>query len=490
MIVLTTCAEVIATSDAGFGTSGVRGLVEALDDAACFAYTSAFLDHLSKHHGLAPGSKIWFGHDLRPSSPRIAAACMAAASHNGYQVRNCGEIPTPALAFSALVENSPAIMITGSHIPFDRNGIKFYRADGELMKEDEAPLLQSSKPFPSDQFDNGSLINSPSRFPIDSSAAKKWIDRYKAAFGKILDGMLIGHYQHSAAGRDLHCELMAVLGARVVALGRSEEFVPIDTEAVSESDCEMAHGWAKEHNLDAIFSTDGDGDRPLLADEKGDYFRGDTLGILAATSLNANHVVTPVSSNTALEKSERFQSIDRTKIGSPHVIAAMNSAVQAGKSNIVGFEANGGFLTSTSIDTQELNQSLAALPTRDSILPVLATIALSKRLGVTLSALRSTLPERFTASGRLQNTPTEISTVLLQSLTDTPELAVDLMGKGVPVKDTNQVDGLRITFENDEIIHLRPSGNAPELRVYVESDSSQQADAILNRVVERLSETL
>jgi phosphomannomutase len=118
-----------------FGTSGVRGLVVDMEHNICKAYVLAFLQHLD----LSPGHFVAVGMDLRPSSPVIALACMDAILEKGYQIDFCGILPTPALAFYAQNHGMPAIMVTGSHIPFDRNGIKFYRADGEITKQ--SPLL-------------------------------------------------------------------------------------------------------------------------------------------------------------------------------------------------------------------------------------------------------------------------------------------------------------------------------------------------------------
>ncbi|MCV5942142.1 phosphomannomutase, partial [Escherichia coli] len=84
----------------------------------------------------------------------------------------------------------------------------------------------------------------------------------------------------------------------VVSLGRTDKFVPIDTEAVSESDREKAKKWIKEHELDLIFSTDGDGDRPLVSDENGCWLRGDILGLLCSWALKAEAVAIPISCNT------------------------------------------------------------------------------------------------------------------------------------------------------------------------------------------------
>ncbi|MFD2191863.1 hypothetical protein [Pistricoccus aurantiacus] len=73
-------------------------------------------------------SQVAVGLDRRPSSPTIAAVCSAAASAMGVEVVDYGILSTPALALQAMVDGMPAIMVTGSHIPFDRNGIKFYLA--------------------------------------------------------------------------------------------------------------------------------------------------------------------------------------------------------------------------------------------------------------------------------------------------------------------------------------------------------------------------
>ncbi|MHC5792008.1 hypothetical protein ACYT6H_10470, partial [Streptococcus pyogenes] len=77
---------------------------------------------------------------------------------------------------------------------------------------------------------------------------------------------------------ELYRDLFEGLGAEVVSLERTDEFVPIDTEAVAEADKLKAINWSKDHQLDFIFSTDGDGDRPLVAGENGEWLRGDILG--------------------------------------------------------------------------------------------------------------------------------------------------------------------------------------------------------------------
>ncbi len=475
---MTSCADIIANSDAQFGTSGVRGLVEDLNDATCVAYTYAFLQHLKTSKGLKQGASVWVGMDLRPSSAAMAKACLAAVEFAGCRPVFCGVVPTPALAHSALGDWAPAIMITGSHIPFDRNGIKFYRASGEMLKQDEAPVVNCQDAFPA------SLLGSPGLEPevalpeVDPRAEDNWRARYEATFDGLLDGMVIGHYQHSAAGRDLFSDMLQGLGARVVQLGRSETFVPIDTEAVSTADADQARSWTIQHGLNALISTDGDGDRPLLADETGTYFRGDTLGILAARSLQASHVVTPVSSNGALEKTGWFSTILRTKIGSPHVITAMQQ-VDKPSNRIVGFEANGGFLSQSILSSPWNGARLSPLPTRDSVLPVLSVIALARQMKMALSQLHQLLPSRVTASDRIVDTMRESSTALIEMLRNDASRTAGLNHEGAALSEQDDTDGLRMTFVNEDVVHIRPSGNAPELRVYVESSSDQRAAELL-----------
>ena len=120
--------DLMSTSGVRFGTSGVRGPVSEMSWEMCFAYASAFLKAV-----VPPSARsVALGMDLRPSSPAIAAACAAAIRHAGMSVDFCGPLPTPALAFYAQQQGVACIMVTGSHIPFDRNGIKFNGMYGDL----------------------------------------------------------------------------------------------------------------------------------------------------------------------------------------------------------------------------------------------------------------------------------------------------------------------------------------------------------------------
>ena len=480
---LVNISDLMAQSGVAFGTSGARGPVAAMTDAVCFAYTAAFLQHMASVGEFAPGMQVALAGDLRPSTPRILAACAAAIEAQGGVPLFCGYVPSPALALHAFSLKIPSLMVTGSHIPDDRNGIKFNRVAGEVLKPDEAGMKAQQVALPEGMFDASGALRNPQVLPAVVDVTGAYVQRYVHFFGdSALGGMRIGVYQHSAVGRDLLVTLLEALGAEVLVLGRSAVFIPVDTEAVRPEDVVLARQWAAEYGLDAILSTDGDSDRPLLADERGEWLRGDVLGILCAHYLGAQCVATPVSSNTALEKSGWFAQTARTRIGSPYVIEAMQAALDQGQQGVCGYEANGGFLLMSPLHVD--GRELASLPTRDAVLPMLAVLARARTLGCTVSALLGALPARFTCSDRIQNFPTVLSQARLASMqtgssAEQRQAFENMFGVvSGTVRHLDATDGLRATFANEEVIHLRPSGNAPELRCYTEALSAQRAAQI------------
>ena len=461
--------EIIEQSGIKFGTSGARGLVDEFTSEVCTAFTFSFLDAMEKKFQF---EKIAVAMDNRPSSPEIASFICGAVKAQGYEVDFYGVLPTPALALQSMMDKIPSIMVTGSHIPFDRNGIKFYKPDGEISKDDEIDILN-----------NSNLVKlSKAYLPkIKDTASKNYLDRYKNYFGEnCLDGLKIGIYEHSSAGRDLYSKLFSSLGAKVISLGRSDEFVPIDTEAVSKVDKQRGKEWSKEYGFDTIFSTDGDGDRPLIADENGDWLRGDIVGLLTSWILKIESLSIPVSCNTAIEKSKFFKKVLRTKIGSPYVIEAFENLKNF--NSYAGFEANGGFLLG--LDLKQNDNILHALPTRDALLPFVVLASFVSKEKTLLSNLVNNLPQRFTSSDRIQEFPRESSLKLIEEGISNPKNMLKSFGiNDLKVLEIDQTDGARFILDNDEIIHLRPSGNAPELRCYVETNNQQKSDNLVNQVL-------
>ncbi len=470
-------------SGVGFGTSGARGLVTALTDWVAYAYTAGFLRYLDTAGLLTPGQAVGIAGDLRPSSPRLMVACAVAIRDLGFQPVNCGTIPSPALAAYGIAHGIPTLMVTGSHIPADRNGIKFNLPTGEILKADEEGIRQQTVLRPAGYFaENGQFLHDQRQHlpAADATAAQEYVARYLRFFpAHCLEGWRVGVYEHSSVAREAFVEVLTKLGAQVTRLGYAPQFVPVDTEAIRAEDVALAQEWTANGGFDALVSADGDGDRPLVSDANGNWLRGDVLGVLCAQQLGARGVVTPVSSNTAVEKCGLFQTVSRTRIGSPFVIAGMNDLLAAGITPVIGYEANGGVLLGSAIERD--GQRLEALPTRDALIVAVTVLAAAAAQRCTVAALAASLPQRFTASARLQHVPTAQSLALLAQLTagdwaqQQAAIAQFFGTEWGAVAAIDLTDGLRMTFTSGEIVHLRPSGNAPELRVYSEAESAERA---------------
>ena len=207
--------------------------------------------------------------------------------------------------------------------------------------------------------------------------------------------------------------------------------------------------------------------------------RGDVLAMLCAKALGARTVITPVSSNTVVEESGYFDRVERTRIGSPFVIKGMHNALAEGDRSVCGYEANGGFLLAS--DVQRGGQLLSALPTRDAVLPILAVLEAARVSSV--RALVSSLPTRVTHSDRIPNFSPERRDQLMEWLLDSEgrEDRLDSIFGSIAESSLSRVDttdGVRMVFANRRVIHLRGSGNAPELRCYSEAEASALARTI------------
>lgn len=477
-------AEIMSQSGVAFGTSGARGLVTAMTDRVCYAYTSGFLQFLTEDGAWLSGGQVALAGDLRPSTPRILIACAQAVRDLGGVPVFCGFVPTPALADWAFAQGIPSLMVTGSHIPDDRNGIKFYRPHSEILKDDEPGITRQAIDLGRVRWTADGMLAAPLPLPPITDVAAGYRARYLSYFGTAaLKGKRVGVYQHSAVGRDILVDILTALGAEAVPLGRSATFIPVDTEAVRPEDIALARQWASEQHFDAIASTDGDSDRPLLADHTGEWLRGDVLGVLCAQAMGIMSLVTPVSSNTVVEQTGAFAQIHRTRIGSPYVIAAMNAALAAGEGPVGGYEANGGFLLASPLERD--GHRLGALPTRDAVLPIIAALVAAG--SGPLRDLLGALPPRVTFSDRLEAFAPARRDALMAWLLPADEAARhtrldQAFGPiaGSALTGLDLTDGVRMRFANGRIIHLRGSGNAPELRCYSEAEDQTTAQA-LNR---------
>jgi phosphomannomutase len=505
----------------GFGTSGRRGKVVDLTQLEVYLNARAELEYLQSlslaEGGIQQGDPFYFAYDLRPSSSEfvsqeqgrgeIAQAIAAAIVDGGMKAVNLGPIPTPALASYALSRGKGSIMVTGSHIPFDRNGYKTNSSRGELLKEQEAPINERvrlvrkrlyEQPWDQSRFDQRGMLESGHQaLPKEQGEARAaYIDRFTGFFaGPSLKDKRILVYQHSAVGRDLLVEILEQLGAEVVKGGRSETFVPIDTENIDAAQLAVIQALADEAAgggpLDAVVSTDGDSDRPLVlgVDAKTgrvQFFGGDLVGMVVAAYLQADAVVVPISCNDAIDRGPLASVVEpKTRIGSPFVIAGMEAALAKGKKRVCGWEPNGGFLTGSPFSRD--GAILSPLLTRDAGLPILGVLFAAEQSGLPLIDLFSRLPKRFSRAALLKQFPRATALKIVARFSppaEAQEIKKDLAQFFTPalgfagIDRVDYTDGVRIIFTNGEVAHVRPSGNADELRIYAVADTQSRADAM------------
>jgi phosphomannomutase len=204
----------------------------------------------------------------------------------------------------------------------------------------------------------------------------------------------------------------------------------------------------------------------------------------------------------------------KTRIGSPYVIAGLESALENGGTAVCGWEANGGFLTGSPIE--RLGRTLAPLATRDAVLPILCVLLAAQEQSLSLFQLFSQLPTRYSRAALLKRFPRSVSRQLIDAYSPAAAGALhfsfgpppstragDAQSAPAPalqaqmeriraelqnffpasmgfteIAELNYIDGVRVIFSNGEVAHVRPSGNADELRIYAVADSQERADAI------------
>jgi phosphomannomutase len=248
------------------------------------------------------------------------------------------------------------------------------------------------------------------------------------------------------------------------------------------------------------------------------FFPGDLVGMVVAEFLQADAVVVPITCNDAIDRGPLKHILEpKTRIGSPFVIAGLEAARSKGRKAVCGWEPNGGFLTGS--DIRREGRVLRALPTRDAMLPILSVLFFAMDQKLSLWELFDRLPKRFGRAGLLRNFSRAVGLKIVQQIspfgsdivevrfqagdvrflhaaraeTALPESAkttalqvrenlarffTSALGFG-QISKLDYTDGVRIGFENGDITHVRPSGNADELRIYAVADTPARADAIV-----------
>ena len=441
-----------------FGTDGIRGT----------ANVAPMTPEMALRLGQAAG--LWFvrgdhrhrviiGKDTRLSGYMIEPALVAGFTSAGMDVLLVGPLPTPAIAMLARSMRADlGVMISASHNPFEDNGIKLFGPDGyKLSDETEAAIeaLMGS--------DLAARLAAPSlrgRAKRLEDAAGRYIETAKASFprGLTLDGVrVVIDCAHGAAYK-VAPTVLRELGAEVVAIGVAPDGENINRECGSTHPRHLA-GEVLAHGADFGMALDGDADRVILCDERGQLIDGDQVLALIAESwaadgrLRGGGIVATVMSNLGLERllEARGIALHRARVGDRYVMEMMRAE------NInVGGEQSGHMILS---DFATTGDGLVAA------LQVLATLVTERRPASEVCRRFTPLPQRL-QNVRFQGASPLHDPLVIEAVRDA-ELLLGTSGR----------------------LLLRPSGTEPVIRVMVEAEDEALVDQIVTSLCARIALT-
>lgn len=430
-----------------FGTDGVRGLYGSATMNEDFAWRlGAAAAAWLRAGGIAPGGRILIGRDTRASGASLSQALADGLAHGGFQPWSLEILPTPAV--SRAVRSRGAVLgvvVTASHNPATDNGIKFFGPAGLKLTDDQEAAIEAL--LPARRTDE----------TVHHLKTTDGISDYIYAMQGILQGRIEDWkiVLDTANGATVHTsgKVLRDHSARLLAIGADPDGLNIN-EGVGSEHPEQMCAAVRQHGARLGIAHDGDGDRCVLCDEKGDVLDGDELlTILALHALkqgklaNKTLVVT-VQSNLGVEAAVTAAGgrVCRTPVGDRYVITRM----LAEGANLGG-ESSGHVICSD------------VSPTGDGLVAALKVIAVMLATGKPLSELRRGLakfPQRSVALKVRQKKP-------LESLPTVP----------VVIKAVEGELGLQGR------VLVRYSGTEPKLRLLVEGPTDAVVEAALDRLV-------
>lgn len=428
-----------------FGTSGIRGdAVELFTDQFCFDIGRTFSIFLGKH---CINGDIAIGMDPRESSERIKEGIARGISYENRKVFDEGFAPSPAMNYILIVDSKMAgsIMITGSHIRPDFNGIKFFISSGEILKEQEREIENiydgikdkvSCKDKGEVTFVRNRAIDLYQKMLLD-------LTEYYPPWKVVLD-----------LGNGCQSEIMPgifdILGLDTILINNDpipEKFIDRDTEVKDAVD--DLSNVVKGAGADFGIAYDSDGDRVVFVDQDGRFITGDYCGTLIAKYSNTPVVITPINTSQVVEHIGKR--VIRTKVGSPYVVQAMGE-----HGATFGFEANGGGI------------SEEVMLSRDAGSSTIKILNILNNTGMSLKELVNTLPQFFLYRAKVE-CPMSLYGAILDGVKR------KFWNSDARIED---IDGLKIWTDKNTWILFRPSSNAPEFRVFAEAKTIEEATMI------------
>lgn len=446
-----------------FGTNGIRG-VFGKDLSLDFLVN--ITRSLAAYYKKGP---IVIGRDGRNSNNIMFNIVTAVLNSDGLDTVDAGILPTPCLQYATKRnEFNGGIMITASHNPPEYNGVKPIARDGvELPRQDESVVEQN---FANKTFITSEIVGQNFKEEmiidryVDDVLALVDVDRIKKRKFKVT--MDLGNGVQALVApvlaKKLGCTVITVNGTIDGDFpGRGSEPTPSNLSLMSFV--------AKETNSDIGAAFDGDGDRSIFCDEKGIVSWGDKTGTLLAKYLiSTKHpkakIVCPINTTHILTKiaHDNGSEIIHTKVGSVEVSREM---VKQGA--IIGMEENGGFMYGV------LNQ------VRDGALTTALMLDLMASEDRSLSAILSSLPKVYQYKSKFECS--EIG--LIQKVIDS------VKNHGSPMK-IETLDGVKIWFDEESWLMLRPSGTEPLIRIYGESTDELLINSKVNEYTRLVKEFL
>jgi phosphomannomutase/phosphoglucomutase len=449
----------MSTSKHLFGTNGIRGLANkelTPEMAIKVAYAVGTF--------FKQGTLI-IGRDARTTGPMLTKAVVAGLNSTGCNVLLAGMAPTPALQF-AVKHHKPSggVIITASHNPPEYNGIKVIGNDGiEIPHEHETEIEniyfnKKTKLAPWNAL--GTTQELPGINDEYINAIKKHVNTKAIArkhYHILIDGAnSVGSLTGPRLARELGCKVTTI-NANIDGTfpGRPPEPRPENLGDLSIT--------VKATASDLGVAYDGDADRSIFVDEKGNIIMGDqTFALVAKYFLKDNpgeKIVTPVSSSTIIQDiaDEYHGKIEWTKIGSVTVAQTMKELKAK-----LGGEENGGVFYGPH------------QPVRDGAMTTALILNIMARTGKKLSTLIKELPLYFIEKEKIE-CKEELKQKTLQKLIE--------QTKGLK---TNTLDGIKIWFKDKSSILIRPSGTEPIYRIYAEAKTSQTTKKLVKEYSSKL----
>jgi phosphoglucosamine mutase len=332
-----------------FGTDGIRGAANSFPMTPEVALRVGMAAGKLFHSGRERRHLAVIGKDTRLSGYMIEPALVAGFTAVGMDVRLFGPLPTPAVAMlTRSLRADLGVMISASHNKFSDNGIKLFGPDGYKLSDETEKKIETLMDLPLDQELAGPAALGRAQRIDDAQA--RYVEIVKSTFprGMRLSGLrVVIDCAHGAAYK-VAPEALYELGAEVFPIGIKPDGFNINQE-VGSTDPRALKEEVLKYRADLGIALDGDADRVVLCDEKGQIIDGDQVMALIAKSwkqsglLSKPGIVATIMSNLGLERylTKIGLKMERTKVGDRYVVEAMRA-----KGYNVGGEQSGHIVLS------------------------------------------------------------------------------------------------------------------------------------------------